>query len=165
MRTSDYRDGWLYVIRDKVAGDTDVAFIRIRLTPELDDIKRRAMADGVLTDYLVHRRPQRQVPSQRAKRPHWAAVVPTEVTRVFQEVRDATGRWDCIAPRARPTFHEIRSLGARTYRSAGYSEQYIQALMTHANQRTTSIYLEGGKLTDEHYHQVEAGLSLETLRG
>lgn len=165
MRTSDYRDGWLYVIRDKVAGDSDAAFIRIALTPEIEAIKRRAMSDGVLTDYLVHRRPQRQVPSQRAKRPHWAAVVPTEITRVFQEVRDATGRWDGIAAANRPSFHEIRSLGAREYRNAGYPEQYIQALMTHAKRRTTTIYLEGGKLTDEHFHPVEAGLSLDALRG
>jgi len=165
MRTTDYRDGWLYVIRDKVAGDSDMAFIRIQLTAELEDIKRRAMSDGILTDYLVHRRPERTKPHERARKPHWAAVRTEYLTKAFQTVRDATGRWDGIPARQRPTFHEIRSLGARTYRAAGYSEQYIQSLMTHANKRTTTIYLEGGKLTDEHFHQVEAGLSLEELKG
>ncbi len=71
---------------------------------------------------------------------------------------------DGVPARQRPTFHEIRSLGARTYRAAGYPEAYIQALMTHADKKTTSIYLEGGQLTDAHYHQVEAGLILEALR-
>lgn len=164
MRLSDYRDGWLYVVRDKVAGDSDMAFIRIAVGPQLEDIKRRAMADGVLTDYLVHRRPERDRVADRVRRPHWAAVRPEYLSKAFQAVRDATGRWASLPARARPTFHEIRSLGARTYRALGYPEQYIQVLMTHADKTTTAIYLAGGQITDDHYHKVEAGLRLETLR-
>ena len=164
MKTTDYRDGWLFVIRDKVAGDSDMAFIRIQLTEQLEDIKRRAMADGILTPYLVHRRSARQKPENRAKKRHWAAVEPQYLSKAFQDARDATGRWDGQPARARPTFHEIRSLGARTYRSLGYPEHYIQALLTHADKKTTAIYLAGEQLTDEHFHKVGAGLSLEALR-
>lgn len=164
MELAHYRDGYLFVIRDKVAGDSDMAFIRIALTPELEAIKRRAMSDGVPSPLLVHRRPERQKPEQRARKRHWTAVEPEYLTKAFATVRDATKRWDGVPARQRPTFHEIRSLGARTYRAAGYPEAYIQALMTHADKKTTSIYLEGGQLTDQHYHQVEAGLSLATLR-
>lgn len=164
MRLSHYRDGWLYVIRDKVAGDSDMAFIRIALDEQLEDIKRRAMADGVLTDHLVHRRPERDRVADRVRRPHWAAVRPEYLSKAFQAVRDATGRWGAEPARARPTFHEIRSLGARTYRAAGYPEEYIQGLMTHADKKTTAIYLAGGVLTDDHYHKVKVGLCLGDLR-
>lgn len=164
MRTSHYRDGWLFVIRDKVAGDTDMAFIRIQITEQLEDIKRRAMADGILTDYLVHRRAQQDRPQYRGNRPHWAAVMPAYLSKAFRAVRDATGRWDGQPALSRPTFHEIRSLGAREYRKAGYPEEYIQGLMTHADPKTTQIYLAGGKLTDDHYHKVAAGMRLEDLK-
>lgn len=164
MELAHYRDGWLYVIRDKVAGDSEMAFIRIALTPELEAIKRRAVSDGVPSPLLIHRRPERQKPAQRARKRHWTAVDPSYLTKAFATVRDATGRWNGVPARQRPTFHEIRSLGARTYRAAGYPEAYIQALMTHADKKTTAIYLEGGKLTDEHFHRVEAGLKLEQLK-
>lgn len=32
------------VIRDKVSGDSDMAFIKIRITPELEEIRRRALS-------------------------------------------------------------------------------------------------------------------------
>ena len=48
--------------------------------------------------------------------------------------------------------------GARLCRSQGIPEHAIQALMTHANKRTTQIYLERGKeaLTNEDYLTVSA---------
>lgn len=64
---------------------------------------------------------------------------------------------------AAPTFHEIRSLGARIYREQGQHKQYIQSLLTHSDQKTTQVYLDGGQLTDEHFHKVEAGLNLRNL--
>ena len=166
MRVTDYRDGFLYVVRDKTAGDSDMAFIRIEVTEQLDDIRRRAMADGVATPHLVHRRPARIKPHDRAKKPHWAAVAPPYLTKAFQAVRDATGLWDSLKPEQRPTFHEIRSLGAREYRKRGYPKEYIQALMTHADPATTTIYLSGGAdaLAPDHYRRVQAGLRLEDLR-
>ena len=164
MRTSDFRDGWLYVIRDKTAGDSDMAFVRIRVNEQLEDIKRRAMSDGILTEHLVHRRSLRLRPEDRAKKPHWAAVRPEYLTRAFQEVRDATGRWAHLQPRQRPSFHEILSLGARCYRDAGFPKAYIQALKTHSDPSTTDIYLAGGELKPEHYRAVEVGLNLERLR-
>ena len=67
----------------------------------------------------------------------------------------------------RPTFHEIRGLGARLYRASGVAEDAIQALMTHSNRRTTQIYLERGvaALTDEDYHPVTATLSARNIVG
>ena len=57
-RYSDYRDGWLYVIRDKVSGESEMGFIRIAVSSQLDEIRRRSLTDGVLSTYLVHRPPK-----------------------------------------------------------------------------------------------------------
>ena len=164
IKTSDFRDGWLYIIRDKVAADSDMAFIRIQVNAQLKDIRRRAFEDDIATEYLVHRHPTRQKATDRAVKPHWAAINPAYLTRAFKTVRDATGLWDDLAPRERPSLHEIVSLGVRTYRKAGYPKDYIQALKTHSNAKTTDIYLQGEELTDDHYRPVEAGLTLAELR-
>jgi hypothetical protein len=57
--------------------------------------------------------------------------------------------------------------GDRLYRSRGIAESAIQALMTHANQRTTQIYLERGReaLTNEDYLTVSAPMSVRELLG
>ena len=87
------------------------------------------------------------------------------LTKTFEEVRDSTKFYAHLAPRQRPTFHEIRSLGARTYRALGVPEEKIQALMTHADERATKIYLErgAGALTDADYVPVQAVLTLKEM--
>jgi hypothetical protein len=58
---TDYRDGYLFVIRDKVSGDSDMAFIKIRITPELEEIRRRALKpDDTASPFLIHRKPNRE---------------------------------------------------------------------------------------------------------
>lgn len=163
MRRDDYRDGWLYVIRKKVAGESEAGFIRIRLTPQLEDIRARSMADGVPSPYLVHYRPASRRRKHVDAKPHWTCVTPEYLSKAFAEIRDKTAV-GALSAEQRPTFHEIRSLGARLYRAAGYSEEYIQALMAHADIKTTDIYLEGRQLADDDYFKVEAGMTLDRLR-
>lgn len=164
FKRSDTRDGWLYVIRDKVAGDSDMAFIRIQLTPQIEDIWRRAWADDIPSPYLVHYRPASMRPQHQANKPHWTAITPGYLTRAFKAARDATGLFEHLEPRQRPTFHEIRSLGARAYRAMGYPEAYISALMTHTDTKTTEIYLRNPEaLRPEHYRQVAAELTLAAV--
>ncbi|MGH8269063.1 MAG: tyrosine-type recombinase/integrase, partial [Steroidobacteraceae bacterium] len=157
MRHADFRDGHLFVIRDKVSGDTDMAFIKIALTPQLEDLRRRALTlDSAASPYLVHRAPERRRREWIEGKPHWTYLNPQYLSKTFEATRDKSERWKGLAPRERPTFHEIRSLGARIYRAAGMAEADIQALMTHADERTTKIYLErgAGALTDADYHLV-----------
>ena len=77
-------------------------------------------------------------------KPHWTYVTPDYLSKAFAEVRDQVERFAAMKPRERPTFHEIRGLGSRTYREQGMSKAAIQALMTHSNERVTEIYLDGG---------------------
>ncbi|WP_235974236.1 tyrosine-type recombinase/integrase [Luteimonas deserti] len=42
-----------------------------------------------------------------------------------------------------PTFHEIRSLGGALLRDQGWTLQQVQALMGHASEAMTAVYLQG----------------------
>jgi integrase len=171
MRHADYREGFLFVIRDKVSGDTDMAFIKIRVTPELEEMRRRSLKlDDTASPYLIHRKPQKERREWIEGKPHWTYVNPQYLSKAFELARDSasdkSGRlYGHLSAKERPTFHEIRGLGARLCRSQGVPEAAIQALMTHANKRTTQIYLERGRdaLTNDDYLTVNAPLSARSL--
>jgi integrase len=166
MRHADYRDGHLFVIRDKVSGDSDMAFIKIAITAQLDDLRRRSLRSGIASPFLVHRAPDRRRREWTEGKPHWTYVVPDYLSKAFADARDAVERFGNMPTGERPTFHEIRGLGARLYRSQGMPEDAIQALMTHAHQRTTQIYLDRGEqaLTDADYHPVTAPMVISDLK-
>jgi integrase len=166
-RYSDYRDGWLYVIRDKVSGESEMGFIKIAITAELENIRSGSLRDGVLSTFLVHRAPARRQRRWMRNKPHWTAVNAEYLSKAFAEAREACGIYAHLEPPKRPTFHEIRGLGGRIYESQGTPPADIQALMTHAHRRTTQIYLEKGVagLTDADYHPVTAsGTVAQMLR-
>ena len=169
----DRRDGWLYFIRDKTAGDTEKAFIRIQVTPQIDEIIARAMSDDIHTPYVVHYKPKSKRRQHLDAKPHWTYVMPKYLTDTFKFVRDAresyqrpgVGVFDNLTPRQRPTFHEIRSLGSRIYRELGYPKEYVNALLGHADEATTDIYLRVGRdgITDNHYQPAHAEMNLKQL--
>lgn len=168
MRHDDFRDGYLFVIRDKVSGDSDMAFIKIVVTEQLEDIRRRArQLYGIASPFLVHRPPDRRSRQWTAGKPHWTYVKPEYLSKAFARARDATGLYGELEPLERPTFHEIRGLGARLYRASGMAEDAIRALMTHSHKRTTRIYLEGGReaLSDDDFQPVTAPLRLADVLG
>jgi hypothetical protein len=58
VQHAHYRNGHLFVIRDKTSGDSEMAFIKIARTEELEDIRRRSLRlDGIAFPYLIHRAP------------------------------------------------------------------------------------------------------------
>jgi integrase len=140
-----------------------------RPAPEqLEDIRRRSLRlEGLASPYLIHRAPDRARREWTEGKPHWTYVNPGYLTKAFAEVRDTldSNRYSNLAPHERPTFHEIRGLGARIYRAKGVAEASIQALMTHSNKRTTRIYLERGSdvLADDDYVAVAAPLTLQEM--
>src|ERR1035438_796110 len=46
-------------------------------------------------------------------KPHWTYVHPEYLSKGFAEAREAAGLYADMKPAKRPTFHEIRGLGAR----------------------------------------------------
>ncbi len=185
MRHADFRGGFIYVIRKKVAGTSEMAFIKIAVTAELEALQararqlpeearrrpRRRRGNGeevpVASPFLVHRRPDRLQRRWMAGKPHWTYVSGHYLSQAFAAARDKVPRYAAMKEAERPTFHEIRGLGARLYLARGTDPKAIQALMTHSTPRTTKIYLEGGPeaLTDDDYRIVSAPWSLEDLLG
>ncbi len=162
---ADRYDGWLHFIRDKTAGDTEKAFIRIEETPQIAEIIAHAMSDGTHSPFVVHYKPKSRQRKHMDAKPHWTYVTPDHLTKTFKDVRDECGLYDSLKPRQRPTFHEIRSLGARIYEKLGYPKGYINALLGHADEKTTDIYLRMGKdaITHDHYKPAKAEMNLSRL--
>lgn len=168
IQHTDFRDGWLYVIRDKTSGDSDMAFIRIRVTSEIESFKARAVKlDNIASPYLIHRRPDRMQRRWIEDKPHWTWVTGKYLTRLFDEARDKVSRFKALPTRERPVYHEIRGLGSRLAKDRGMKKDDIRALMAHGDEKTTEIYLEGGReaLTDENFVRVSAPFSVRELLG
>ncbi len=168
MKHADYRGSYLFVIRDKTSGDSDMAFIKILVTEELDSIRRRSLTlDETVSPYLIHRKPDNDRREWIEGKPHWTYINPQYLSKAFAAARDATGLYDHLQGKQKPSFHEIRGLGSRLYLDRGISESDIQALMTHANPRTTEIYLDKGAaaLTEDDYQTVKAPLTVAQMLG
>ncbi|HYG07722.1 MAG TPA: tyrosine-type recombinase/integrase [Stenotrophomonas sp.] len=136
---ADVHDGALWVVPSKTE-DSTLVKLKITLTPELQAVVTRAR-DSVVSPYLVHRLPEKARPQQkRAKaREHHTQVLPEQLTRAFQDAREAAG----LDAENAPTFHEIRSLGGALLRQSGWTLQQVQQLMGHASTTMTAVYLDG----------------------
>lgn len=166
IQHAHFREGYLFVIRDKVAADSHMAFIKIRLTGELEALRARALRlDDIASPYLIHRKPERRQRRWMAGKPHWTYVNEGYLTKAFSAARDRLERFQRLPERERPTFHEIRGLGSRLHLAKGIDKSAIQSLMTHSSPRTTAIYLERGAqaLTPDDYQTVNAPFSIREL--
>ena len=141
LRFDAESDGWLYVIRGKTRRQGR-GHIRIEVTPNIADWLARCR-DDLLSPYVIHREPVRRRREYMEQKAHWTAVTPEMLSREFQRLRDEVGVGSDLATGQRPTFHEIRALGADVYRDQGVPETVIQRLMGHASERMTQAYLDG----------------------
>lgn len=176
-------DGRVYVVREKVSSLSDAGFVKIKVSPELLQLKKRSYmldAFSARSPYggppnLVHRKPFKRFARQAfyaqlaetGKEPkHWTYVVPHYLSQQFRKARDKTGLWAHLPPLERPGFHRIRKLASQLLEAQGAAEGEIQALMTHSNPKTTQIYTERGReaLTDDDFRAVDVTLSMKDLR-
>ncbi len=138
LQFSDYRDGRLHAIPEKTKESTEV---RLRISvPEALVARCR---DNVASPYLIHRLPAKARPRnlRPAERLHHTQVLPAQLTRAFDEARDACGVY--AGSKNPPTFHEIRSLGGKLYLDSGWTLEQVQALMGHSSRGMTEHYLAG----------------------
>lgn len=157
MRFTDEREpGWLFVDQKKVEGH-GTGHIRIEIGPELRAVLSRAKKTGILSPFIIHRRPEKRQRRVMDAKDHWTQVSPAMLTRKFKEIRDQLHLCDHLSMGQRPSFHEIRALGADLYRRAGWPEDAIQRLLGHASGKTTRVYLEGHEV---QYVQARAGLKI-----
>ena len=166
LQREHLRDGQLFVIREKTATHSDMAFIRIAITPQIKAIIDRCWRDdiGIGSPYLIRYRPASNRPQHLNSKPHWTYVTPNHLTKTFAAARRACGLFDDWPAERLPGFHEIRSLGVRIYQAQGYPIEYIRGLAAHSDAKTTRIYAENpGGITDAHYQAVAADLDLQKL--
>jgi enterobacteria phage integrase len=165
---ANYRDGFVFVICKKTSGKSDASFIKIKLTPDLENLRSRALQlDTVKSPFLIHRKPERAYRELAPSKQHETYVRPDYLTKAFLKARKAAGCYEHLTPGERPSFNEIRGLGARACEELGMKVEELKILMAHADKKTTAIYLQGGAdaLKDTDYVTVEAPLTLAQLLG
>ncbi len=153
LRFADVREGALCVVPTKTESSTGVR-LKIDLSGDLMALLARAR-DAVVSPYIIHRLPEKARPqAMRAKdRAHHTQVMPEQLTRAFADARDAAG----IEGDNPPTFHEVRSLGGALLQDAGWTVGQVQALMGHASEEMTRVYLEGHETP---WQAVSTGIAL-----
>lgn len=139
LRFSDVRDGFLWVVPQKTEGSSLVK-LKISIGGHLATLLSQAR-DSVVSPFVVHRLPDRARPSDKRAhaRLHHTQVMPEQLTRAFQDAREAAG----VVGEHPPSFHEIRSLGGALIRDAGWTTEEVQTLMGHASKSMTEHYLDG----------------------
>jgi len=80
------------------------------------------------------------------------------LTKSFAQARDDSKADKEVPAGERPTFHEIRALGARLYEQQGFEQEYIQGLMGHADVKMTEHYQAGYGDDAVVYMKVKADL-------
>lgn len=157
MKYADITDGALFITREKTKKN-EWSHLRIEITPELDSIIKRSRESKIVTPYIVHRRPIRV--KDNKEKTHWSQVALNTFTSEFRRLRDSSGFFDSIPSNQRPTFHEIRALGAHLYEKAGYKTEYVQQLMAHGDAKMTEYYQSGH---ETKWVEVRAELNLNEV--
>lgn len=158
MKFSDIKENHIYIVREKTKKN-EWAHIRIQMNTTLDDIIKRARQSGIVSPYIVHREPERR--NKAKDRNHWTQLTLNDFSKRFRELRDSTGLFDKIPTNQRPTFHEIRALGAWLYEKQGFNRgEYVQKLMAHADEKMTEYYQSGH---ERKWMDVEAGLDFKAV--
>lgn len=128
-------DKHLYVVQQKTG-----VHLRLPVTSTLERIVDTSR-DDVECPYIIHRKHE----SHRAAkgRSHKFQVTPDQLTRTFAALRDKVGVASTLDAARRPTFHELRALGAELYRQRGIDPQM---LLGHLDAKTTRVYLDRHKV-------------------
>lgn len=136
MRFDGVREGFLYVVQQKTAKASDAAWIRFKVTEELQAVISRCR-DDIVSPYLIHRRPDRKKQKQAQTKDHWTQVKERYLTRAFKEAREAAGCYKGWKEEEMPGFHEVRALSLHLYQKAGKDGQKIAG---HASETMTKNY-------------------------
>lgn len=141
MRVDHVVDGYLCVHQSKTGKR-----LMLPMTPGLSKAVRRCKLDHVFSPYLVH---QTTGNKKRQGKP----LSPASISRGFQRARDASGLFDHLDERERPTFHEILGLAEHILREAGWTTEEIQAWRGHESPSMTEHYMAG----HEHWEVIKPG--------
>lgn len=148
------------VSASKTQNYTVPVHLEIEMGPDLRQVVMECLAEPILSPFLICYRPARRRRDQMDAKLHWSAVTEDYLTKQFRVARDKCKAYDHMPAIARPTFHELRALGAWLYQQQGVDQSYIQALMGHATEEMTEYYQEGHETKGPVFQRVLAGLKL-----
>lgn len=135
--------------------------LEIEMGPDLRAVVQECLSEPIASPYLLCYRPKARKREQIEAKRHWSAVTDDYLTKEFRKARDLAKAYDHIEnPKARPTVHELRALGAWLYEQQGFSTEYVQVLMGHATPEMTTYYQDGHDQKEVVYQHVQAGLKL-----
>jgi integrase len=136
--------------------------LEIVMGEELRAVVLECMRSPVVCPYLIHYQPKTRKRSQLDAKLHWNAVTADHLTKEFAKACDGSQAYKDLLPGERPTFHEIRALGAWLYEQQGFAQEYIQALMGHADVKMTEHYQAGHGANEVAFMRVGADLKLQS---
>ncbi|WP_214510516.1 tyrosine-type recombinase/integrase [Pseudomonas brassicacearum] len=134
--------------------------LEIAMGQALREVVAECMRSPVVCPYLIHYSPKARKRSQLDAKLHWNAVTPDYLTKSFAQARDDSEAYKDMPAGERPTFHEIRALGAWLYEQQGFPQEYIQGLMGHADVKMTEHYQAGHGDDAVVYMKVSADLKV-----
>ncbi len=147
------------ILQEKTRNYAQPVYIEIEMGPELRASVEACMRSELHCPNLIHVRPRRMTPQIRAAKDHPFAVLPGYLSKQFAKYRDQSGAYDHLPPEQRPSFHDLRALGAWLYEKAGYPDEYISLLSGHATEAMLAHYKAGHEKPKPV--RVKAGLNLE----
>jgi integrase len=140
---ADMEKNTLTVSPGKTQGYDNPVHLKITMGAALREVVGECLRSPLVSPYLIHYKPKARRREQIDAKDHWTSVTPDYLTKEFSKARDAAHAYDHVPAGERPTFHEIRALGAWLYEQQNFPQEYIQALMGHADEKMTKHYQEG----------------------
>lgn len=134
--------------------------LEIVMGQALREVVLECLKSPVVCPYLIHYSPKARKRAQLDAKLHWNAVTADYLTKSFAQARDDSQAYDNVPAGERPTFHEIRALGAWLYEQQGFAQEYIQGLMGHADVKMTEHYQSGHGDDEVIYMKVKADLNV-----
>lgn len=144
----------------KTQGYDNPIHLEIVMGSALKEVISECLRSPIASPFLIHYKPKARKREQIEAKDHWTAVTPGYLTKEFSKARDAAHAYDNTPSGERPTFHEIRALGAWLYEQQGFPQKYIQALLGHADEAMTKHYQKGHGSEETQYQVVGADLAL-----
>ena len=155
----DMEKNTLTVSPGKTQGYDNPVHLKITMGAALREVVGECLRSPIASPYLIHYKPRSRRREQIEAKDHWTSVTPDYLTKEFSKARDAAHAYDHVAAGERPTFHEIRALGAWLYEQQKFPQEYIQALLGHADEKMTRHYQEGHDEKKIEYVEVGAELA------
>lgn len=156
---ADMEKNTLTVSPGKTQGYDNPIHLKITMGAALREVVGESLRSPIASPYLIHYKPRSRRREQIEAKDHWTSVTPDYLTKEFSKARDAAHAYDHVAAGERPTFHEIRALGAWLYEQQKFPQEYIQALLGHADEKMTRHYQEGHDEKKIEYVEVGAELA------